>query len=57
MNMPKKGDLVVPTKRMRRFGYNETGIVIGILAGRYVVAFPDGSSTIFHPNDIKPDTF
>jgi len=51
----KVGDLIVPTKRMRDFGYHEVGVIIKIWGGRSVVAFPDGSSQTFHPNHLKPD--
>lgn len=51
----KVGDLVEPTERMQGFGFSKAAIVIGIYAGRYTLAFPDGSIQVFHPTHLKPD--
>ena len=51
----KIGDLVYATERMRNFGYSEPAIIIKRYGGRYVLAFPDGSTQVFHPNHLKPD--
>ena len=49
------GDLVQPTDRMRSFGYDKPAIIIGTYGARYILAFPDGSTQVFHPTHLKPD--
>ena len=49
------GDLIYPTYNMISFGYSFVGIVIGIYGGRYRLAFPDGTTQVFHPAHLKPD--
>ena len=51
----KVGDLVEPTERMQKFGYDQFAIVIQVYGGRYRLAFPDGTTQIFHPNHLKLD--
>ncbi len=50
------GDLVEPTIRMRSFGYDSYGIIIGVYGGRFEIYFPALDFTaIFHPSHLKPD--
>ena len=48
------GDLVQPTDRMRDFGYDMPAVVVGVYGARYILAFPDGTTQVFHPNHLKP---
>jgi len=50
----KIGDLVQATDRMRGFGYDMPAVVVGVYGGRFLLAFPDGSRQVFHPNHLKP---
>ena len=36
-------------------GYVEPAIIVEKYGGRYLLAFPDGTTQVFHPNHIKPD--
>ena len=51
----KIGDLIQPTENMKRFGWDEYAIIIGIYGGRYRLLFPSGEEQMFHPNHLKPD--
>ena len=55
MKLHKIGDLVFPTDRMRSYGYPEPAIIIKRYGGRYILAFPDGSTQVFHPSHLKSD--
>ena len=52
----KIGDLVEPTIRMKGFGYDSHGIIIGQHGGRFEIYFPAMDVTaVFHPSHLKPD--
>jgi hypothetical protein len=48
------GDLIQPTDRMRDFGYDMPAVIVGVYGARYILAFPDGTTQVFHPNHLKP---